>query len=50
MGNKILVPSISFPSPNGGNVLVPPFYWWNSVGTTITNSANTIKIRKALVL
>jgi hypothetical protein len=39
--NYILVPSVSFNSPNGGTVLVPPFYWWNSVSSTITNGAIT---------
>jgi hypothetical protein len=24
LGNKVLVPSVSFPSPTGGTVLVPP--------------------------
>ena len=41
LGNMILVPSARFPSSNGGTMLVPPFYWWNSVSSTITNSANT---------
>jgi hypothetical protein len=39
--NNILVPSVSFSSPNGGTVLVPPFNWWNSVSSTITNGAIT---------
>ena len=33
--NNILVPSVSFSSPNGGTVLVPPLKWWNSVCSTI---------------
>jgi hypothetical protein len=41
LGNKILVPNVSFPSPNGGALLVPPLQWWNRVSSTIWNSVST---------
>ncbi len=34
-GNKILVPNVSFSSPNGETGLVPLLQWWYSVSFAI---------------